>query len=236
MPDMRYFDAKDKFLAYCWEVFSEYFASEGDFRAQFENIPSDAKKNTFLKLTSFYKFLVRDGKFTTKVDGEDRYEDYLDHTYKFIAIMSFIEAMSPIPYRDFYEWLNARKRRPEVFPIRTPEELAALYEQYKLVHGASRKAEDFFGSLDDRAHTFLASRISVSGSARPPSALAKLLYQVRSEFVHRARLIVEFVSGGMFSTRGGRRVYSDISFNDLALLFEDGLLHHFGFSPAARKI
>ncbi len=236
MPDMRYLDAKEKFLDYCWEVFDDYFQSEDQFRAQFEQVPSDAKKNTFLKLTSFYKFLVRDGKFITKVGGQDSYTDYLDHTYKFIAIMSFIEAMSTVSYRDFYEWLNARKRRSSVFPIRTPDDLTSLYGRYKEAHGASRKAEHFFESLDNRSRSFLASRITILDRATPASALAKLLYEIRSESVHRARLIVEFVSGGMFSSRGGRMVYSSIEFDDLALLFEDGLLQHFGFHPSARKI
>lgn len=237
MPDMRYIEAKDKFLDYAWEVFADYYDARSDFVSQFDRIKKDEDKNLFLKVASFYKFLIRDGRFViTNADGET-IVDYLDETYKYIALMAFIEVLyGQHQYIDFFQWLNTRSRNTEVFPINDSQKLQILYSQYKEEYGASRKAERFLSSLDSKAQSFLSARITIDGKYEPIKELAKLLYDIRSEFVHSCRLILEFIKGGMYSVRRKKRIHSIINFNDLMVLFEEGLLIRFGFTPENRKI
>jgi hypothetical protein len=237
MPDMRYFEAKDKFLDYSWEVFVDYYDDRSDFESQFDQIPTDEDKNLFLKIASFYKFLVRDGRFVIDDSNGDDDAGYFDETYKFIAIMAFIETLyGDQQYIDFFQWLNMRKRRAEVFPIPNNTKLELLYDEYKQEYGASRKAENFFSSLDSKARNFLSARITIADKYEPVEELAKLMYTIRSEFVHSSRLILEFIRGGMLSRRRKKQIYSIIEFKDLMLLFEEGLLTRFSFAPDNRKI
>ena len=232
MPDTRYLDSQEKFLGYAWSVFSEYYDRQEVFAEQFEWIREAESKNLFLKLASFYKFLVKEGTFRIKRDGQEEVVDYLDETYKFIAIMSFIAALySHDRHVDFYQWLSMRERRGEVFPIDNMQKLDGLYRDYKAEYGANKKAEKFFVSLPGKIQDLLASSIKIDGEYKPAGALASLLYAIRSEFVHAAELVLELGSGTMISVRGEDVVVSELSLRDLMKVFEHGLLHHFGFVP-----
>jgi hypothetical protein len=176
MPDMRYIHDKEKFLKYAYEVFGDCFEDETQFFEQFERIEKDKQKNLFLKISSFYKFLVRDGEFRTKVEGSIKTVDYLDQTYKFIALISFIEALYiDEEYIDFYQWLISKKRRGEIFPISDIEALKTQYSKYKSVYGAAQKAEIFFNELDEKAQDYIRSRITINGDHVSVSDLAKKL-------------------------------------------------------------
>ena len=183
------------------------------------------------------KFLTRDGSFSIKHEGDIKFVDYFDETYKFIAILSFIEALyAEDQYIDFYQWLSMRERRPKVFPINDINALDDFYQEYKSNYGASHKVETFFGSLDEKSQNFLTARIIVGGEYKATKTIAKLLYEIRSEFVHMARLVLEFRGGTMFSRRRNKGIESIISFDDFMLLFEDGILQHFCFNPDRRLI
>jgi hypothetical protein len=237
MPDMRYLDAKEKFLGYAWDVYSDYYDNREVFLAQFTQITNDKGKNKFLKITSFYKFLIRDSTLVTFQDGEENRVDYLDDTYKYIAIMAFIEdLLSEEKFMDFFNWLSQRKIQEELYPIINHSVLQNLYNEYKENFGATKKAEKFFAGLDDQAQNYLTARITINEGYKPAEEVAKFLYEIRSEFVHRSRLIVEFVDGTMYSRRRNKEIMSILSFSDLSLLFEHGLLQHFGFEPTKRKI
>ena len=91
MNDLRYIGSEEKFLDYSFDVFKKYFCDNREsFNSFYRSIDSDDVKNKFLKIGSFYKFLIVDGKFTVENNKPDIYIDYLDHTYKYIAIFSFI--------------------------------------------------------------------------------------------------------------------------------------------------
>jgi hypothetical protein len=181
--------------------------------------------------------LILDGRFIIQYEDNDRVVDYFDETYKFIAILAFIEAIyAEDRFVDFYQWLSMKKRRPKVFPITDIDALDDLYREYKSMYGASHKVEKFFGSLDDRAQHFLTARITVDGKYKATEVIAKPLYDIRSEFVHMARLVLEFVRGTMHSRRRGKSLKSIISFDDFMLLFEYGFLQHFDFNPDRRLI
>jgi hypothetical protein len=187
-------------------------------------------------IISCYKLLVRDGEYRLVEKWHNLYLDYLDQTYKFISIMSLIEAMfADDEHVDFYQWLTMKERRKKIFPIADPSALESLYREYKLKYG-SRKVIRFFCDLDEGARKFLANRIKIDDHHKPAEVIAKKLYIIRSEFVHQARLILEFNDGLMLSRREGNVMYSTLSMKDLQLLFEHGILHHFCITPDYRKI
>jgi len=236
MLDLRYFNGEMRFLDQAWEVYQDYFFSRAGFISQYKQIPTNERKNLFLMLASGYKLMVRDGEYHLLGAQQYYYVSYLDETYKFISIMSLIEALfADEPYVDFYQWLTMKKRKKQIFPIANAETLDKLYREYKLQFGA-RKAVKFFSELDEEAQNFLAVRIKIDNYHKPAEAVARKLYIIRSEFVHQGRLILEFNDGLMFSRREGNVMYSMLSLKDLQLLFEHGILHHFGMTPDNRKI
>ena len=234
MPDMRYFKGENRFLDDAWDIYRDYFFSRAGFLSQYKQIPTNERKNLFLMIASGYKLLVRDGEY--RLIQNQLYLDYLDQTYKFISIMSLIEAMfADEQYVDFYQWLTMKKRKKQIFPIADAGTLDELYREYKLKFGA-RKAVKFFSELDEGAQSYLAARIKIDNYQKPAEVLARKLYIMRSEFVHQARLILEFNERLMFSKREGNVLYSTLSLKELQLLFEHGILHHFGMIPDNRKI
>ena len=141
MPDMRYLEAKLIFLAYASDVFGRYYDDPAEFKRQFEQIKTDQDQNRFLKLASFYKFLIKEGQYTHIGGAEPIRIDYIDETYKYIGLMSLIEALrSQEEYRDFYQWLNRKETRSSVFPIEDASQLGQHYQEYKKHHGAAQKA------------------------------------------------------------------------------------------------
>lgn len=236
MQDMRYLRDEGRYLDQAWEVYRDYFATQGSFVYQYKNILSDERKNLFLMILSRYKLLVRDGEYRIIGNQQQMYVAYLDETYKFISIMSLIEALSAEEeYVDFYQWLMMKKRKRKIFPIEDGKALDDLYREYKLEHGAKRFVL-FFTKLDEGAQNFLSTRIRIDNTHKPAEAVAQKLYIIRSEFVHQARPVLEFTEGAMFSKRYGNVMYSMLSLGDLQLLFEHGLLGHFCISPDYRKI
>jgi len=236
MPDMPYFQEEGRFLEHAWDVYRDYFGSRSNFIAQYKKIPNDERKNLFLMIVSGYKHLVRDGEYTLVENYQRLYISHLDQTYKFISIMSLIEAVfADEEYVDFYQWLTKRKHRRLIFPIADAQGLEDLYREYKLNFGAKR-AVRFFSELDEAAQSFLATRIKINNRYNPAEVVAQKLYIIRSEFVHQARVILELNDGLMYSKRGGNMMYSMLSLKDLQLLFEHGILYHFCMTPDYRKI
>ena len=68
---------RDWFSKFAFEVFHEYFLDRSTFDTFVDSMAADEEKSRFLKVASFYKFLVKDGRFS--VPG---YEDakYFDQT------------------------------------------------------------------------------------------------------------------------------------------------------------
>lgn len=226
--DLRYLNNSKKFIDYAWSVFTPYFKNKEAFMSQFYAIGTDEKKNLFLRISSFYKFLIADGKFEVVLEGEKKYVNYIDQTYKYLAIAAFIEALhEQVGYVDFYEWLISSKSKV-IFPL-SKETLHEEYRTYKAVYGATRRFKAFFLQLDQQSQDFLRARIIGDGSNDSISKLADSLYQIRSDFVHAARLVVEFIPGTMISTRNDSLLETTMQFDDLSKIFERGLLLYFGF-------
>lgn len=241
MPDLRYLDAKDKFLNYAFDVFHEYYPDRDIFNQQFDAIPTDSEKNLFLMIASFYKFLVKDGAYVCEDPEFPKRIGYIDETYKYIAIMALIEAMyTKDKYVEFYKWLMRKaKSESKIFPITNQAELQELYNRYKAQHGATRKALAFFQSLDDSVKRYVTTKITVDRRTQPIKSLAKLLYQIRSDFLHHAKLVLEFgamTALAVFSKRDQKTIQSSFTIDDMKLIFESGVLKRFGFSPQRRRI
>lgn len=225
MIDDRYLKDKEKFLEYCFDVLKTYFPTRDSLEEFFSAIPSEEKKNSFLRVTSFFKFLVKEGRFTVP-DYEKA--DYFDITYRFVALISLIEALeSDVPFQEFQGWVH--EKRQSVFPIDL-NQFENLIDQYKQEMGLLRKTVRFFSSLDSRSKKYIENRISVNGKEQPIERLAKQLYGIRSQFVHEARLVTEISGITTISTRSKKTLMITLDLSELILIFERGLLLHFGFS------
>jgi hypothetical protein len=234
MPDLRYIHAKEKFLQYAYDVFQAYFPDEREFIRQFDALETDEIKNHFLHITSFYKLLVRDGKFFNTDVNLPQYTDYIDETFRYVALISLIEALyTTEQYKDFYEWLRP-KARDGTFPINDPESLDALFQQYTSEHGLTQKAVRFFMSLPEEEKQRVVAGLTVNRERRPIEDLAKLLYRLRSEFVHSAKMILEVGNDTMISRRAGKLVVSALGLDELQHIFEVGALTYFQFHPPAQ--
>ena len=245
MSSMRFIENEEKFLEYSLSVFQEYFKDRASFIEKYHRIESPEKKNWFLRLASYYLFFVVDGNYSSpKYDVEDL--AFVDQTYKFIAIIALIESIyDKNDYIDFYQWIM-RNRKSGVFPINDEKDASKLYATYKEEHGNTLNIVRFFQSLDDSIKLFIQRSLIVlddSGKTgeleekeESIEALAKLLYQIRSDYIHRAELILEFDPAPVLSVRGKKPISCSIELEHLCIIFESGLLQHFGIDPDKRKM
>jgi hypothetical protein len=65
---------------------------------------------------------------------------------------------------------------------------------------------------------------------------SSLLYQIRSDFIHRDELILEFDTPTVLLVRSGRPIDGPIELNHLCKIFESGLLQHFGIIADKKQI
>ena len=64
--DSRYIQSEADFLQYATASLCQRFVSPHDFRRFYSLLPDDEAKNAFLRVASFYLFLVKDGDWITK--------------------------------------------------------------------------------------------------------------------------------------------------------------------------
>jgi hypothetical protein len=246
MPSMRFIENEDKFLEYSWSIYESYFNDKASFIEKYNCIDSPEKKNKFLRLTSYYYFFVIVGGYSSsKYDIEDI--SFVDQTNKFIAIVALIESIyDKNEYIDFYQWIRKNNKKNGLFPINDPKEASKLYATYKEEHGNTLNMVKFFQSLDDSVKLFIQRSIIVlddSGKTgefeekeESIEALSKLLYQIRSDFIHRAELILEFDPSTVLSIRDRKPISCSIELKHVFKIFESGLLQHFGIIPDKKQI
>ncbi len=188
------------------------------------SIAADEEKSRFLKVASFYKFLVKDGRFS--VPGYEEAKDF-DRTYRFVALVALIECVeSSVSFEAFYAWLS----KLGAFPIQDQQALDAFYEQYKGQFGVMHKMVSFFLRLDDSSKQEIESWIKVKGQSLAIEKLARTLYDIRSKFVHQARIIVDLSGVRTFSARHKGR---EITLERVERIFERGVLLRFGYAAPA---
>lgn len=226
MKELKYWEQRDHFVPLAFEPFQKYFTNRSEFDALVDSIATDEAKSQFLKVASFYKFLVKDGRFV--VPGYEEAK-YFDETYRFLALVALIECVeSNISFEDLYAWLT----KLGAFPIQDQQALDALYEQYKRQFGVRHKLVSFFLRLDDASVREIESWIKVKGQALAIDKLAKTLYDIRSKFVHEARLIVDLSGVRTLSARHkGREI--TLTLEQVERIFERGVLLRFGYRAPA---
>lgn len=244
--DLRYVNNETANLNYSYNVFGEYFSDRALFDAFYNKINAIDEKNKFLKISTFYKFLIVDGELrNTKDESYNEYIDYFDLTYKYIDIFSFIEALyTKDEYKEFYDWLIKEAH----YPIDNKKALDDLHTRYKQIYGSIKKAIRFFESLDDETKKLIQEKFEVYEGGQRQSYtdayLAKLFYKIRNNFIHNADLVVQFknapkeekpggngveykvlsLSSLIHFTIGNKEILSSLSFDDIKLIFERGFL------------
>jgi len=226
MKDLKYWKERDWFSPLAFDAFQKYFDSRSEFDTFVDSVAADEEKSRFLKVASHYKFLVKDGRFSVHGAEETK---YFDETYRFLAIVALIEFVeSSVSFEEFYAWLS----KLAVFPIQDQQALDTLYEQYKGQFGVMHKMVSFFLRLDGSSKQEIESSIKVQGEPLAIDKLAKTLYDIRSKFVHEARLIVDLSGVRTFSARHkGREIR--LPLEQLERIFERGVLLRFGYAPSA---
>src|SRR4030042_2585522 len=239
LKNMRYLDARDKFLEYAFHALGEHFQGRRDnLDKYFNSIRTDELKDRFLKISSFYLFLVKQGDWKTGILGSNNTIDYLTNTYKYIAIFSLIESLSGHKFIDFFEHLKSRQTI-NVFPIQNQSELDKHFEKYKDKYGSIKRCISFFKALSQERQHALVSKLKWRRISKPEiepkpklkyftiDDLAKFLYDLRSKFVHEAKLVLHMVDGTSVGFWRNRFVVCELSINDAMTFFEEGLLIHF---------
>jgi len=237
----QFIDDEILLLPDAFNALRDNFKSREGFEVEYRRIP-DALKIRFLRLASTYRNLVKDGNFSVPLEALPTSNfNYYDLTYKYVALISIIEAtMGKDEWLGFYDWLKHTK----VVSIKNKTELDDLYEKYKSEYGVIRNIVKFFQTLDEEEQEFLKTklvqyRVDKRKAVKITSEindLANLLYDIRSDFVHGARLIIEF--GGIPAVTGnhkkGKPFTSNLSLNQLMRIFERSFIRHFGMR-AERK-
>ena len=226
MKELKYWEQRNTFSPFAFESFQDYFGSRSEFDAFVDSIATDEEKSRFLKVASFYKFLVKDGRFS--VPGYEKAK-YFDETYRFVGIVALIESVeSRVSYQDFYTWL----RRSATFPIQNQQDLDALHKQYKSQFGLMNKMVSFFQRLDDSSKREIESWIKIQGQPLAIEKLARTLYDIRSKFMHEARLIVDLSGMRTLSARHKGRDIT-LRLEEVERIFERGVLLRFRYAPPA---
>ena len=221
----RYLLSEEKFLCFAFQALGDHYNSWEEFQRKYNTIKTNDDKEKFLEIASLYLFLVKKGHWIVNVDGFDPNIEYLDHSYKFIALFSLIESLMSGDFRDFFSYLNTRN----VFPI-YKEQLKMLYGEYNIQYGSIQNCRKFFDQYSGNATEKLAEKLKIGNKKLFPEQVAKFLYGIRSEFIHECRLILETSQKRTLSTRQKGLVLSNMKLPDLMELFEEGLKNYFGLA------
>lgn len=235
MSKFVYLDDKRKFLEYSYSALKTQFHNKKEFLTFFDSICSNEAKNHFLYISSIYLFLVKACTFEVNVSGSDKEVDYITNTPKFVNIFSLVEALyTKDEYVDFFTFLTRRKSNVG-FPIKNRSELEEIYKRYKQEYGATQKAVRFFNSLSPECKELIRAKLKIVDSENSISDLAKLLYEIRSKFLHQGRLVKTFGPGTTIGKPGKKVIVNDLTIEDVESCFEYGLLAYFGWTDTMGK-
>jgi hypothetical protein len=240
MDNMRYLKNENHFLELAFQALKEHFKDKNELERFYRSIKTDEHKNLFLRLSSFYLYLVKNCSITDDIDGTLKDIEYITNTLKYIAIFSLIEGLySDRDYIDFFRFLMKRSNEIQ-FPI-SKQQLASHYKNYKEQYGARRKAVAFFKQIEHLYDRRLKGKIKpLKGDWKlPPLSVskvdkeqgltindfAKFLYGIRSDFVHGANLVLAISNGTVISFK--ERCLCQMNMDELMYLFEKGLLKFF---------
>ena len=226
--DGRYIANEVAFKRYAYTALMSRFPDQARFDDFYASLDGPVIKDEFLRVTSFYLFLVKRGEWQVTVEGSAPVVDYLSTSFKVVALFALIESLSDKQHQDFYSWLCSKDTKTTL-PIPDPAALSKLNEEYKVTYGSIRRCVTFFNRLPSERQQALCSAIKVDG--KPLSSIKKVaefLYDLRSKFVHEARLVLSLVGYTALSLKGEKVVQIDLSVETLLEAFEEGVLAYFG--------
>ncbi len=235
---LKYLKYSDAYLKHVISIWGKYFRTQKALREFFDLLSTDQEKDLFLRVGSFYRFLVIEGKYKFKKSKWNGGMSYIDDTYKYIALFSLIEALDfPGAYVDFYQWLNRNKKEIEDDPeAQFFSLLDDAYKKYKSEYGANNAAVLFFSRLDQEDQEFIQKSLRIKGKQRSLKQLAQFLYDIRSQFVHQAHLVLNFGDTISVGRQKGKIITSNMSITDICSLFEHGFLKRFGFKGRTQPV
>ena len=222
MGQFRYLPKKDLLFGYCYLALKNQFESPTALQDWYDALPSDDRRDKFLKVAPYYLALVKNGDWHVDIPDANVVIDYLTETYKFIAIIALIESLSDEKHIDFYTHLMRREIK-SIYPL-ARKEVEALFESYNNEHGANRRCISFFRRLSPARQKELENMLELVDTDDPIDTLVRFLYQVRSNFVHNAEFAHELSRFQTLSSYKGKPVISKITVADVMTLFEEGLL------------
>ena len=209
--------------------FNNYFKDKGDFNNFILSISSEKDKNQFLRISSFYRYLIKDGTFRFTDSKLNKHMKYIDESYKYIAIFALIESLyESDEFVDFYTFIKT-KRNDIKFPIENDSELDEIYQKYKREYGSIKKAITFFDNLDDSDKEKIQNKFVLDNERKSLIYLAKIMYKIRSEFVHKASFVLSFGEKPSAGYANKKILMNSLSLKDLMVFFEHGLLRHYGY-------
>jgi hypothetical protein len=203
------------------------FSDRRSFDEFYNEIKTLGRIDEFHRVTNFYLFLVKCGDWNISVEGFDPIIDYFTNSFKIVALFSLIESLTDLKHQNFYQWLSSNYQTT-MFPISCKSDLDRLYGEYKKTFGSIRRCVDFFRRLPADHKAKLCNSIKIDGvSIDPIEKLANFLYDLRSEFVHAAELVLYVNDSTVFHFKEKGMNTSSLSLQILLEAFEEGLLSYF---------
>lgn len=227
--DGRYVANEVKFLESAFVTFSPHFSDRAAFDNFYEKLHGPELRDEFLRITNFYRYLVKEGDWQIRGTEHNPVIDYLTNTYKLVALFSLIESLTTLKHEDFYEWL-CHKKATEIFPIQDQNTLQMLYQDYKKSFGSIRRCVVFFDRLPSHLQGQLCDSIHINGKPiQNIKKVAEFLYNLRSKFVHEGKLVLSVADTPVYSIgeKKKRLMRSSLTISLLLEAFEVGVLEYF---------
>lgn len=227
VSDGRYIADESAFKRYAYTALKSRFPDPGGFERFYDSLGDPSITDEFLRVTAFYLFLVKQGDWHVTVEGSAPVVDYLSVSFKVVALFALIESLSDQHHQDFFDWL-CQQDAHTTFPISDRTALARLNEEYKVFYGSIRRCVAFFNGLSPERQQALGNAFEVDG--KPLASIKKVaefLYDLRSKFVHEARLVLQLDNFTALSMKGQRVVVTQLSLEVLLEAFEEGVLAYF---------
>jgi hypothetical protein len=224
---IRYIANEDTFKGYAYTALQSRFKDHALFEQFYASLRPDSRKDEFLRVASFYLFLVKQGEWHVNVEGSDTVIGYLSTSFKLVALFSLIESLSKEKHQEFYGWLSTEA--PEgSFPIADKRKLGTLNEDYKGAYGSIRRCVSFFERLPSPQKKALSHAIKINGKPLDSiKKVAQFLYDLRSKFVHEGRLVLPVYGEKVISMKNKKVVQTQLPLDILLEAFEQGVILYF---------
>ena len=212
--DGRFVANEADYKKYAYEVLESHFENREEFECFYDSLNKPSIKDEFLRVTAFYRFLVKKGDWHV---GDWHVEDKGVESKGDTVIDYITNSFKVIALFAIIESLQGVR--------------------CSISSGAKQRCVRFFRNLPSSRKQALFNAIKID---REPlesiEEVVDFLYNLRSEFVHEARFVLELISGPhpVFSKRKKREAREEsvsevrLSINELMEAFEEGILKCFG--------